>query len=319
MVGTATAILPWLLWISWASIHAPQGPIVGYYTDYFTWWYEHSFSFYAQIPFHNLAHLLIFSSFLGVPGLEKFLFAAESKISTFFFYLLGLITWIIIAANARRSQLLPLYLVVYLAMVVLWPWPPFRFLAPILPFLLAYLIFCLSALASRLAFSPIQRFILPAGLAALLAANLVLVCNYGRANRETGYPTLVRSHPRIYWSSHEEVFNWIKSHTAPDEAIVSGLDSMIYLYTGRPAIRLYLVNPASIFYGYAAPSRGTAEILQAMEAYHTRYVVQMPVPGEKDPEKDLRVLLQERPGVLQPVFVGADPRFIIYAVNPQAR
>jgi len=315
-VGTAAVILPWLWWIPWISVHVPQDPIVGYYTDYFTWWYEHGFSVYAQIPFHNLAHILIFSSFLGVPGLEKIIFSAESKISLFFFYFLGLITWIIIAANARRIQLLPLYLAAYLAVVILWPWPPFRFLAPILPFLLAYLIFWLAASATRLSSIPIHRYVLPVALAILLTANLVLVYNYGRVNRETGYPTLVRSHPKIYWSSHEEVFNWIKSHTAPDEVIISGSDSMVYLYTGRPAIRLYLANPASIFYGYPSQSRGTEDILQAMKAYQARYLVQMPVPGEKDPEKDLHALLQESPGVWQPVFVGKDPRFIIYAVRP---
>jgi hypothetical protein len=317
--AAAAIVCSWFFWTFAVSIYFPKDQITGYYTNYLTWWYGHGVSFLARVLFYNLFYAMIYTSSSGVPGLEKALFSLGSMAPAVIFYILGIITWVIIINNTKNIKALPLYLISYLAIIVLWPWPPFRFLVPIMPFILAYLIYGIIGIAQRLSFIPWRRGVLMVGMVILLAANLTLVLIRGQVHRETGYPLLSRLHPSVSWSSYEAVFNWLKSHTSPEETIASGLDTMIYLYTGRRAIRPFVGRPASMFYEDASQSPGTPEdLLQVMKIYRSLYLVSTPMPGfgEEKPFRELlQKLRQEHPGVLQPVFVGEDPRFVIFAVK----
>ncbi len=318
--AAAALIFSWFAWTLAVSLYLPKDHITGYYTDYLTWWYGHGFSFFVRVLFNNLFYSMIFSGSLGFPGLEKPLSSLESIGPSVVYYILGIITWIVIAKDAKKIQILPLYLISYFCIVIFWPWPPFRFLAPILPFFLAYLIHGVSAITQRPSIIHQHRRVLMAVMGILVAANLTMVVIRGGANQKTRYPLLIPSHPPVSWSSYEAVFNWVKSHTTPDDTMAAGLDTMIYLYTGRRAFRPFVGRPAAMFYGDASQSLGTpADLLQVMKAYRARYLVHTPMPGfgeEKPLAELLKKLRQEHPGVLQPVFVGEDPRFVIFALEP---
>lgn len=267
---------------------------------------------------------MIFSSSLGLPGLGKPLYSLAFLAIPVLYCIMGILIWIIIVKNAKKYQILPLYLISYLVIVILWPWPPFRFLVPILPFLLAYLIYGVSATKQWLTFIPGYRRVLMVVMGVLLAANLTLVFLQGQANQETRYPVIIRRQQPIFWSSYEAVFNWVKSHTTPDDVIASGLDTMLYLYTGRRGFRPFVGRPDLMFYRVdTSQALGTPEdFLQVMKIYQPRYLIYTPMPGfgeEKPFAALLRKLRREYPGALEPVFVDADPRFVIFAVWPDGR
>jgi len=319
-----TLMFSWFSWTLASKIYFPDDYITGWYTDYLSWWYKNGVPFYMLILFNNILYSMIFSSSLGLPGLEKPLSSLESLSIPVLYCIMGILIWVIIVKNAKKYQILPLYLISYLVIVILWPWPPFRFLVPVLPFLLAYLISGVLAIKDRLNFIPSYPSALTAVMGILLAANLTLVFLQGQTNHETRYPTLIRRNPPIFWSSYESVFNWVNAHTSPDDLIASGFDTMIYLYTGRRGFRPFVGRPDLMFYrGDASQSLGTPEdFLQVMKVYQPRYLIYTPIPGfgeEKPFAALLRKFRQEYPGALEPVFVGADPRFVIFAVRLPSR
>lgn len=321
--GASAIILSWFFWTLASKIYFPDDHITGYYTDYFSWWYENGFSVVVRTIFYNLFYSMIVSSCLGLSGLEKALSSLSSIVMIVLYYMLGILTWIIIGNNAKKYRILPLYLISYLSIVILWPWPPFRFIVPILPFLLAYLIYGVSVTKQWLTFIPGYRSVLLVMMGVLLAANLALVFQRGQSHLETRYPSIICPNPPVSWSSCEAVFDWVRLHTSPKDIIASGLDTMIYLYTGRRGFRPFVGRPALMFYGDASQSLGTPEdLLQVMKVYQPRYLIHTPMPGfgeEKPFAALLRKLRQEYPGALEPVFVGADPRFVIFAVWPDGR
>ncbi|MEW6660477.1 MAG: hypothetical protein AB1424_17665 [Thermodesulfobacteriota bacterium] len=319
-MGASVLICPWLIWTQAISFYVPGDLFTEYYTNYLTWWYEHGLSFFMRILVYNVWYSMFASGYVGFPGLERSLFSLESLPLSVCYFLLGIITWIGITKNAIKQQILPLYLISYFGIIMFWPWPPFRFLVPLLPFLLAYLIGGILIITQRLTVIPGCRTAFIVAMGILLAANLSSVFIQGQINQKTRYPLLVRTNPPVHWSSHESMFNWLKLHTSPDDVIASGLDTMVYLYTGRRAFRPFVSRPAAMFYGDPSQSLGTpADLLQVMRAYRAHYLVHTPMPGFGE-EKLFAALIKnfqlEYPGVLQPVFLGEDPRFVIFAVRP---
>ena len=51
------------------------------------------------------------------------------------------------------------------------------------------------------------------------------------------------------WSSHKEIFRWLKIHSRPDAVVACWNDPMVYLYTGRRAIRPFKITPGLLGYG----------------------------------------------------------------------
>ena len=318
--GAAAAMLPWILWGQIAKIYFPGDHITGYYTNYLGWWFENGPAFLGRILFHNLSELMICSSLTGMPGSERALSWLVGLAVLYIYYVLGVLAWVIIGDGARKYQVLPLYLLSCAAIIILWPWPPFRFVVPILPFLLAYLIYGLTVLKKKLRFLPPARNAFAVSIGLLLIANLTLLCVRGQANHETRYPVIIRQNPPVAWSSYESVFHWLNSHTAPDDLIASGLDTMMYLYTGRRGFRPFVGSSAQMFYGDASQCLGTPEdLLKVMKVQQARYLVVTPMPtfGEEKPFAALLKKFRQRyPLKLEPVYVGADPRFVIYSFRP---
>jgi len=205
----------------------------------------------------------------------------------------------------------------YLLVISLWPWPPYRFIVPILPFLAPYLLLAIRMLLKRLSFLSGNRWLLLTGLSVLVAANVVFVHSYGVNNRYTSYPSL--SGEQVFWSSYEEIFMWLTKNSEPDDVIASGRDTMIYLYTGRPAFLPFVLNPVCMFYGGNCSAIGSGEdLINILGALRPRYLLDVPMPGfsAEKPFSDLvHNLLVDRPGWLKQVYVGSDPRFVIFEIQ----
>ena len=324
-LGSLTGMLPWVVWV---LIHFGGGghdTATIYYTDYMGWWSQFGLVSICRVFLLNL--LMVGSSItaLGMEGLRRGLSVLGPIFLLIFGLLLCYATLIIALRQLRQGRLLPWCLISYMFIVCLWPWPPYRFLVPVLPLLLIYMLCAIREMVRRLSSMPGYNSLLVLGLTVLVTINLVLVYRAGQVKRNTGYPYLATyvtlNEPLVSWSSYENVFEWLDKHCQPDDVIASGLDSMIYIYTGRRAFRPFIADPTSMFYGLDHPATGTVQdLIQILKVGKPRYLVHTPMPGfseEKPFTKLLNRLLANRPDWLKPVYIGDDQRFVIYEVQSQ--
>ncbi len=316
-----------LLWFVWVLIHlggGGQGPTAIYYTDYMGWWSQFGLVSICRVFLLNL--LMVGSSItaLGMEGLRRGLSVLGPIFLLIFGLLLCYATLIIALRQLRQGRLLPWCLISYMFIFCLWPWPPYRFLVPVLPLLLIYMLCAIREMLRRLSSLPGYNSLLVLGLTVLVTINLVLVYRYSQTTHHTGYPYYpddTSQDAPAFWSSYEGIFEWLGKNSQPDDVITSGLDSMIYLYTSRRAFRPFSADPISMFYGLDHSATGTVQdLIQILKVGKPRYLVHTPMPGfseEKPFTKVLNRLLVNQPDWLKPVYIGDDRRFVIYELQSQ--
>jgi hypothetical protein len=315
-LGVTIASLPWLLW----SILAPQwdqNMVIAFYTNYLSWW---SFvtgwgSWFIVL----LVNFLLICLTLWLSGLAWLAAIDLSRVFYLGLILLGLLPFVTIVRRLRQSPVLPSFLLSYLCLTLIWPWPPNRFLIPILPLLLAFLFDGVRIFLAK--WPPLTRSLFPTLIlgAFLVYSNLLTVNHYCQEFRKI-HPQVIKfkgNYPP--WTAYQEVFAWVSRNTRPTEIIAYGWDSMLYLYTGRQAFRPFVMQPLGLFYSGETTSGGIPELKKFLEIYQASYLIQTPLPGfaEEKPFADLLKEVQERhPGWLQPVFQGQDGRFNIFRIQP---
>jgi len=317
LVGAAITACPWIYWSLTALGQWQRDSVVGYYTDYIGSW-----SILLNDPVAllgwNLLHLGLQPVNLSLVGLNLAgVWLLDWKLSPLFL-VAGALSWITIVRAATRLQILPVLLVSYALLLLLWPWPPGRFLLPVLPLVLAF--------AGQTALR-ISRTVLPTLYArichlllwAALAGNLCALGLLGAEVRASQFPFFIFPDRGVKWRSYEEVFSWIRANTAPADRIASGLDSMVFAYTDRQSFRPFPFRPDRLFYGAPGPKSGTAEeVLDNLVRNQTHYLAMFPMPGFQEEFSvgvviaDLRRTFPQR---FVPVFVGSDPRFAIFEVR----
>ena len=155
-------------------------------------------------------------------------------------FALGLFVAGLVRELRKGIRLLEIYLLFYLGLHLVVPGHSYeRYLMPIVPFLLFFLIRELSTLFSMLktaATSTGQVFAKAAaaaiGLAVAVAAGIVLYSN------STGiYHALASPKPAVGSEADAEAIDWIVANTEPSSVLVCFGDLKYYLYTGRKAVR----------------------------------------------------------------------------------
>jgi hypothetical protein len=124
----------------------------------------------------------------------------------------------------------------------------------------------------------------------------------------------------VRWSEYEQLFRWIRENTAAEDVLASGLDSMLYLYTDRQAVKAFESRPRKLFYGEKGAATGTVDDLMSILNQHgAQFLVKHPMPGFAD-EQPLNQLIEEAvrmvPSCLREAYhVPEDTRFVIYEVR----
>jgi hypothetical protein len=309
-------MLPQSLWMLGGLGTWNRDPISGYYTDYLSWWSSTGLSSIWWVLWSNFLDIIWANAVLSLEGWHSVLRRLEVWGWYEVSHLIGLIPVIGAVTQLGRWQALPFFTLAYLGVVWMWPWPPTRFIIPILPFIAAYLLFGIGALLKRFSLLPRRRSLMAAGMAVLIAANLTLLYRHHAISRDTGYPFLrLPARPPV-WSSYQELFHWLKAHTRPGDPIACWEDPMVYLYTGRPAFRPFKINPGPL----ADEDFGTrADLVRTLKAYKTRYLVHVPVHLQARQEiyRLLEEVQQRYPGWLKSVYVGSDQRFAVSELQPE--
>ena len=295
-------------WLAWSMPHgAAADPVMVYYFDYLAW---------ALPTLSMTGRTVLVNTRLLAGALVDFGFVPLSVLAGAWaggLLLIGCLWGI--AVEIRRRRLLGFVLLSYLALVLVWPWPPGRFLVPIAHLLIA--------LALRPLWS-VRRKTLQASVAIgtglLVVINVQLLWRHHQLTSEDrfSYVTIPAAAERVSWADYVQVFEWLRANTADSSVLASGMDSMLYLYTGRQAFRPFSGNAAASLYAGLRPDIGSpTDLWAALSSGGAGYVVVTPMPWfmEQTSFTDvLRRLERRYPGALRERYVGADPRFRVLEV-----
>ena len=317
LVGIGPTIMV-LAWFAWTAHSRESSPIAYYYTSYWDWWRDFvDFRVLARVIIFNLVSLAYSITYSGATSLSR-LVSWQPRLWPMI-AIVAIPAFIGIWRGLQKKQILPFMISSYLLVVLIWPWPPLRFIVPVLGFLLCYLLDETWRLLRSLSPSACRKALVMAASALLIWGNVWQTRAVASLNHRTHYPTTTAYYQSpANWSCFTDAFAWIDSHTRPTDIIASYFDSMVFLYTGRQAFRPLVVAPASPYYGIASTPVTPDQLLHTLKAQKRCYVLCTPFDRFGD-EASLTALVEEirhkHPGSVSPVFVGEDPRFRIYRVR----
>ena len=263
--GAAVCILlvPWMLWVAANNDSLP--PVVrGAYGSYFGW----------------------LATGLRLEGVHLLAVTLPDNVATIWMSIvrsivpeihwsIDLVVGVIYAAASligvvscwRRARVMILFMAFYLAIVLVWPFSPLRFVWGIWP-----LVMLLPAAGMTAAWRAlIVRQRLPAR-AALIAAGAVLGLGIASFN--------VRGYANAWWSSNARFharrvlpqLAWVARATQPGDVIAADAEAAVYLYTGRQAVPI--TSFTAVEYAHERSVAEEMEIIrQLLDQYRPKYVL----------------------------------------------
>jgi hypothetical protein len=213
-------------------------------------------------------------------------------------------------------------MIFYLGLHLFWPYTTHdRFLTPILPFLLLFLIRELNFLVTLVrdnlkSGSQVGQTLSAAFFALLLLAlSSITIKNYSSSIR------WLLTSKEIYAgrvSEDAQAIRWIKAHTSPSDVLICYRDPLYYLYTGRKATRSLLVQ-ARVPKEEAAIHEKAKTIFRIINESNGRYLILTSSDFEYDEQaeiirKNLKNLLEQYPKTFVSVFKSSDGRTAIYRI-----
>ncbi len=237
-------------WIAWVVYQGHAGPdAAAYYTSesYGTWNILSDFAWEQKlrvVGWNFIYVLLIPASLMG------FFFTRLWPA----FALIGVLVLLGFALDARRGfNAIHIFTTLYVAVILLWVWMPLRFLVPVFPLIL---FFFLSG--GRWI---VQRF--RSSRARDLAVNTVMVAvalhagwtlgSAAHVSKQTGN-VCPSANCTIQWQDVRSLLGYLSERTLPDALLMGTEDPLLYLYTGRKAIRAFGLDPYEFYYSASSPS-----------------------------------------------------------------
>jgi len=136
------------------------------------------------------------------------------------------------AVVRQRVTLTELLVPATLVITVLWPAYGFRFVLPLLPVFLFYVVTAVEQLACRLGRAGAR---LAGGLVLTALAAVSAAANAGYLWSLAGPPAARPSWIRTFDANHEMLL-WVATHLPADALVVSPNPALVFLYTGRKAL-----------------------------------------------------------------------------------
>lgn len=263
-------VVPWQLWV---TAHGGDIPpvLVGKYGSYAGWLahavVQHGPIFEVRVIGKNLQelHALAWAMFTGADpahGIVQQVLAALLSASLLGLFALGT------RSLRRRAPVSFVFLIVYTAVVMLWPFEPTRFLWAILPlFGFLFAMGAVRAMTWRPRRSGLAR--LPVAARVVVALFLVGYAAYNvRATRERWWTSV----PETNSERAAPLAKWAREHTRPGDLLATDDDALIHLYTGRRTIPVGTFTPEE----YLVPQTydfATGVLETLLDTYHPRWVM----------------------------------------------
>lgn len=308
-----------LTWVGWCYVNGVTGESLNY-TSYFRDFNERVSDFQKLLSILGVnAFMLIFTSVpltslgLDYEQVQNFVLGSLVIImSTFIFIAAGFLRHL-----SRGFRLLHIYVISYLILHLPWPFTAYdRFLMPILPFLLLFLITELEVLIAS-----VRNNLTTTGQvirkvsATFVSSVLLVVLSLGVFNYVSGIHRSLAS-KKMYSSrtqEDKEAFHWINAHTDTLDILVSYRDPVYYLYTGHKAIRSFEIKEqAKIVFRDIRASNGGYLIL-TLSDYDPE--------NQRDSlridllQRSFEALSEQYPQTFVPVFESTNGRTVIYRIK----
>ena len=237
LIAGAVFIVPWNLWVD-ANATAVAPVLVGKYGPYNTWLTDairaHGFPWVWDVIVRNVRALygMAWVMVTGGPASPKILhIPAVVAVTT----VLAIGT----VRLRRRAPVTAWYLAAYLALVIIWPFEPTRFVWALLPIFAAIFALGVGGVVDQHPVVPLARV----GRVLALAASVLLVAGFALYN-VTGVRQGWRdSVPRVTAQRATPVVEWVRANTKPTDIIAMEDDPLVYLYTGRRGVPVGTFTP----------------------------------------------------------------------------
>jgi 4-amino-4-deoxy-L-arabinose transferase-like glycosyltransferase len=228
---------PWLLWQ--AAQGAPSDPVQLYYSKL-------SYAKGQILAGYSLEEMTRVVSYNTVMLLTLFLMSAPALPAlpsiAFGFVLALCVAWGALR-SVRRNEGPAAWAFLYTGILLCWIWPPHRYASPVFP---VYLLLLALGLAPWLT---AKRLRLARG-AVIVCASVALASNAAGAKRTWDLGASVVGWADVdAWLPQAEIYDWIRSHTPQSAIVAANLDPMVYLISGRKAIRPWEHKQFELFYG----------------------------------------------------------------------
>ena len=289
LAGACVFLVPWQLW-SAAHARDVSSAIAGAYGAYGTWltdaWRAGGAPFVRDVLLENLRGLRMLLMLFGLYDAPLWARAMAT---------LALVTLVASGAWAlrRRAPVTVLLFVPYVALLLLWPFPPDRFLWPLWPFTV------MLAVAGARALSETSR---PAAVrrgARVLAASLAVLLAVWHVRTWPGrsWEEMSRTNARVGRAAAGVVLA-----LPADGLVASDQDAMVALYANRQAVPLVALT-AEQHVRARSDEEVSRQIAGVLDAYHPRWVLVVQ-------RESLRgATLLQKAGRLH--LMGADPSGVI--------
>jgi len=229
--------------------------------------------------------------------------------------------------SRAKLRLMHIYVVTYLLVHLLWPYTSYdRFLMPLLPFLLLFMLIEVEAIFALIwkVFAS-QKELIGRASAAFIGLALVVLAgatlyNYGLGIYRSLSLAAFGRGPQPA-SEDAEAMEWIKSHTDPSDVVICYRDPLYYLYTGRKAARSSLVRDGAFLQSTQPGAEETATTLfRIVNDNNARYWVSTRSDFALEYQPDVErqnydAVLEGNRDVFEPMFESADQSTRIYRIN----
>ena len=257
-------VLPWQLWVS--AHQAELQPVLqGKYGPYLSWVFDGyrtgGVEFARGVFIQNLAGMANTLSYLVMPA-NAFWPRLVSLV------LLGLVLIAGLRLLSRRAPTLVLFCVLYLLLLVAWPFHPYRFLLALWPVLLILAVGTGVALwrwqpegTSRRAF----RFVALGGVACLAIGHAAY--NWHEYQAEAWVDLQRRA-----GISARPLVEWVDRNTEPGDILATEHDVVVYLYTGRQGVPVSTFLPSQ-FLAPFTPVENAHWVGTIVQTFEPRYLI----------------------------------------------
>jgi hypothetical protein len=301
MVGIGLAVGVCRLW---------QGPAsevpLAYEVNYGGWFlhtlHDLGWRFIVVVPLKNLILCVLFVGRTALPVMYDL---SRSASMQFVVVIAAVLIWSTLIPGwiRRRHEAWAIYLSLYFAFLLAWPWPPDpRFIVPVMPLIL------LAMWEGIQRVRPSARMVRVTGtIAGMVVVVAAIASGYVRLTNVQVKPSLHR-------------YEWIRGNTAPGDVIACVLDPNCYLYTGRKAVSIVTVADVAPFYGPLGKFQIRPEKLAEMvRASNAAYLMVEPYPPGgwlSDLAREaIDKLQQDSPGQLAEVWHDDSEKATIYRVR----
>jgi hypothetical protein len=219
-------LVPWQLWTS-AHAGVLPAPIAGNYGSYLSWWMR-GFSAMGPSMITETLRRTVADSLAMLAALFAPIRGTVSH--TISLIALGLGFTVGVIALRRRAPVTLLFLAGYAVLILLWPFPPSRFVWGLWPLLLFVLLAAGQMVSVRSVAKPTLLRVVT--VVALLWVGVGYAAYEQRAARGRWWASISRAADgRV-----SPAIAWTLANTAPTDIVASDDEGAVFLYTGRQAV-----------------------------------------------------------------------------------